>query len=74
MQKDNEITQVPIPTRLFERLQSKISGTSFQTVSDYITYVLEDVLRETEKTPSKEVFSESDEERVKDRLRALGYI
>lgn len=74
VQKDNEFTQVSVPTSLFNRLQSRLEGTTFHSVSDYVTYVLEDVLRETEKSPPKEIFSESDEERVKDRLRALGYI
>ena len=74
MQNENEFTQVPIPTILFKKLGSKIEGTSFHSVSDYVTYVLEDIVRETEKSPPKEPFSASDEERVKDRLRALGYI
>jgi len=74
MQNENEVTQVSIPTTLFRKLGSRIEGTSFHSVSDYVTYVLEDILRETEKATAKESFSESDEERVKDRLRALGYI
>ena len=74
VQKENEFTQVSIPTTLFKKLGSRIEGTSFHSVSDYVTHVLEDVLRETEKSRPKESFSESDEERVKDRLRALGYI
>ena len=74
VQKENEFTQVSIPTTLFKKLGSRIEGTSFHSVSDYVTYVLEDILRETEKSHPKESFSESDEERVKDRLRALGYI
>ena len=74
VKKEKEFTQVSIPTTLFKKLGSRIEGTSFHSVSDYVTYVLEDILRETEKSPPKESFSESDEERVKDRLRALGYI
>jgi len=74
VQDEKEFVQVSVPTSLFKKLQSKLEGTSFQSVSDYVIYVLENVLRETEKPVSKEAFSESDEERVKDRLRALGYI
>ena len=74
MKSESEFTQVSIPTRLFRALGKKIEGTSFHSVSDYVTYLLQDVLLETEKSSQKEAFSEEDEQRVKGRLRALGYI
>ena len=74
MHNEEEKTQVSVPTSLFKRLSAKIEGTRFESVSDYVTYVLESVLHESDVSHSAESFSKDDEARVKDRLRALGYI
>ncbi|RLI40665.1 CopG family transcriptional regulator, partial [Candidatus Bathyarchaeota archaeon] len=50
-----------------------IKGTGFSSVSGYVTYVLREVLSEEEEE-EKEVFSKEDEEKIKARLKALGYI
>jgi len=71
--QNDEFTQISIPTSLFETLSRKIEGTSFHSVSDYVIYLLKDVVREVEKL-QKETLSEDDERKVQDRLRALGYI
>src|SRR5208283_4232841 len=70
---DDEVTQISIPTSLYETLGRKIEGTSFHSVSDYVTHLLKDVVREVEK-PQKETLSDDDERKVQDRLRALGYM
>ena len=62
---------VVIPKRLFKKIEEKIKNTSFSSVSDYVTYLLEKELYEAE---DEEVFSEEDEEKVKERLRSLGYL
>jgi len=66
-------TTVSIPTQLFEKIEERIKGTEFDSVSSYITYVLEEIVTEEEKEAEKP-FTEEEEERVKARLRALGYI
>ncbi|MCD6529221.1 CopG family transcriptional regulator [Candidatus Bathyarchaeota archaeon] len=66
-----EFTEVSIPTSLFKKIEERIRGTEFSSVSDYVTYVLRELLNEEEE---EEVFSEEDEEKIKARLRALGYI
>jgi len=71
--KQKRFTTVSIPTQLFEKVEERIKGTEFDSVSSYITYVLEEILTEEEKEDEKP-FTEEDEERVKARLRALGYI
>ena len=45
-------------------------------MSSYVTYVLREIIAEEERQDDKDdsPFSKEDEERVKDRLRALGYI
>lgn len=66
------VTDVSIPTELFEKIRQRIKGTEFSSVSDYVTYVLSEVLTEDEEETVSSV--EKDEERIKERLRALGYI
>ncbi len=65
-------TTVSIPTTLFKKIERRIEGTGFTSVSSYVTYVLREILAEDEN--GKEPFSKEDEERVKERLRALGYL
>ena len=57
-----------IPMSLFEKIKERLKGTGSYSVSDYVTYVLKEVLSE------EEVFSKEDEEKIKARLKALGYI
>jgi Arc/MetJ-type ribon-helix-helix transcriptional regulator len=67
----NDSVFVKIPKSLLEKIQKKILNTSFSSVSEYVTYLLEKELSGTE---DKEVFSKEDEEKVKERLRRLGYL
>ena len=69
--KKEKFIEVLIPTSLFEKIKERIKGTGFSSVSGYVTYVLREVLSEEEE--GKE-FSKEDEEKIKARLRALGYI
>ena len=69
--KKEKFIEVLIPTSLFEKIRERIKGTGFSSVSGYVTYVLREVLSEEEE--GKE-FSKEDEEKIKARLRALGYI
>ena len=66
-----KFTTISIPTPLAEKIKKRIKGTGFTSLS-YVTYVLREVLSGMEE--EEEVFSKEDEKRVKDRLRALGYI
>ena len=66
------LTNVLIPTPLYEKIKERIKGTGFTSVSNYVTYVLRELLAEKEK--AEEPFTENDKEKIKDRLRALGYI
>jgi Arc/MetJ-type ribon-helix-helix transcriptional regulator len=66
-----KFSKVLIPTSLFKKIEERIRGTGFSSVSNYVTYVLEEVLSEGEE---EETFTKEDEEKIKARLRALGYI
>jgi len=71
-EKEKKFTTVSIPTPLFKKIEERIKGTGFTSVSSYVTYVLREIVAEEEET--EEPFTKEDEERVKARLRALGYI
>ncbi len=71
MAMDKKYTTVSIPTPLFEKIQDKIKGTGFTSVSDYVTFVLREILAHGN---DQEAFNAEDEKKVKDRLRSLGYL
>jgi Arc/MetJ-type ribon-helix-helix transcriptional regulator len=70
--EEKKFTTVSIPSPLFKKIEERIKGTGFTSVSGYVTYVLREVISEEE--DEDQPFSEEDEQRVKDRLRALGYL
>jgi Arc/MetJ-type ribon-helix-helix transcriptional regulator len=71
---ERKYTTVSIPIQLYEKIKQRIEGTGFTSVSDYVTYVLREVLASLEEEEKEEVFSKEEEEKVKERLRALGYL
>ena len=71
-EEEKKFTTVSIPTPLFKKVEERIKGTGFTSVSSYVAYVLREVISEEE--DETEPFSKEDEERVKERLRALGYL
>jgi len=71
-EEKKKFTTVSIPAPLFKKVEERIKGTGFTSVSSYVTYVLREIIAEKEE--EEEPFSEEDKERVKERLRALGYI
>lgn len=72
-ERDSKFTTVSIPTPLFEKIKKRIEGTGFTSVSSYVVYVLREILAE-ESAGQDEAFTREDEERVKERLRSLGYL
>lgn len=72
--KDGKYTTVSIPTVLYKKIKKRIEGTGFTSVSDYVTYVLREVLASLEEEEKQRAFTKEEEEKVKERLRALGYL
>ncbi len=70
---DKEFTPVSIPTSLYKKIEERIKGTEFGSVSSYVAKILRESLSK-EEAPATEVFSKDEEEKVKERLKALGYI
>jgi metal-responsive CopG/Arc/MetJ family transcriptional regulator len=72
MSMEKETMTVSIPASLYKKIEEAIKGTDVPSVSDYISRVLREKLSQG-KQP-EEVFTKEDEEKVKERLKALGYI
>ncbi len=71
---DKNYTTVSIPKPLAKKVKKRMEGTGFNSMSSYVTYVLRQVISSMEEEEQTEDFSEEDEEKVKERLRALGYL
>jgi Arc/MetJ-type ribon-helix-helix transcriptional regulator len=69
---DKEFTNVPIPTSLHKKIEKFIKGTEFLSVSDYAAKALRESFSKGE--GAAEVLGKDEEEKVKERLKALGYI
>ena len=65
-----KFTTVSIPRTLFDKIKVRIKETGFSSVSDYVINVLQELVSEEEKTKA---FSKKDEEKVRARLKSLGY-
>ena len=67
-----ELITIKIPASLFKRIEKALAGTDKNTVEEYIISLLE------EKVPAEpareESLSDEDEEKIKERLKALGYM
>ena len=70
----SKYTTVSIPRPLYKRIQSLIKNKGFKSVSDYVTYVLREVVAMHEAESYEEPFTKEDLEEIKKRLRSLGYI
>lgn len=67
-----EQQSVSLPAELYKAIEVRIAETEFRSVEEYVVFVLEEVLKDEE--DDEIPFSAEDEEEVKKRLRALGYL
>ncbi len=68
---NQEKTIISIPSMLAARINGKIERTDFSSVSEYTTFILRQMLMES---AGKQKISATDEEKIKDKLRKLGYL
>jgi Arc/MetJ-type ribon-helix-helix transcriptional regulator len=62
-----------IQKELLNKIDKRIQETDFKSVDEYVTFVLEEIIKEIEEEPKNEL-SKEDEDNIKERLRALGYL
>lgn len=67
-------TTVSIPTPLYDRIKALIAGTGFNSVSQFVTYVLREVVSDMEREKAQGAVSEEEKREIIERLKSLGYI
>lgn len=73
MKKEQESKSVSLPVELYRRVERRVKATGFSSVEEYIKFVLEEVLKEKGEEGEAD-FSREEEEEVKKKLKALGYL
>ena len=73
MKGEEEKKAVFLTAPLYGRIEERVHATEFNSVEGYVTYVMEEILREVD-SEEEPTFSEAEEGEVKNRLRALGYL
>ena len=69
----NKVT-IKIPEVLYKRIKSLIEGSGFNSPTDFIVYVLRDLVGERELNKDKEELSSEELQAIKRRLKNLGYL
>jgi len=69
-----KFTTVSIPSPLFKKISERIRGTGFPSVSSYVTFVLREIISKEKEAGHVAPFTKEDEERVRGRLKSLGYL
>lgn len=72
MKKEKDDKAVYLPVELYDRVKERAEATDFDSIEEYVTFVLQEVLKEEE--PEEMAMDSEQEKEVKKRLRALGYL
>ena len=71
---EKETKTVSILASLYKQIEEAVRGNAGASVTDFVTKAIREALEKEKKTEPEEVFSPEDEEKIKERLKALGYI
>ena len=72
MAKEGKVT-IKIPRKLYERLRSIIEDSGFNSVTDFIVYVMRDIAS-TGKVEAADGLTRNEIEQIRNRLKNLGYL
>lgn len=67
----NDKKAVFLQTELYEMVENRITDLDFSSVDEYVEFVITEILKDEE---DEEVTFSEEEEEVKKRLKALGYL
>ncbi len=74
MKKDNKAT-IKIPRNLYNNLKILIEDSGFDSVTDFIVYILRDIASTPKLASGAErVWDRREIEQIKEKLRQLGYL
>ena len=71
--KETRVT-IKIPRPLYRKLQTLIQGSSFSSATEFIVYVLRDIISEKGIPADKDELTPEETKAIKQRLRNLGYL
>ncbi|HOV90372.1 MAG TPA: ribbon-helix-helix domain-containing protein [Syntrophorhabdaceae bacterium] len=69
-----ERVTIKIPKALYKNIQEIIKDTGFSSVTDFIVYVLRDVISMKSTANSQPSLSKDDIDAIKKKLKSLGYL
>jgi len=72
MSKEQDKKAVYLSADVYGKIQERAEATGFGSVDEYVSFVMEEVLKD--EGEEEVVFTKEEEEEVKKRLRALGYL
>jgi Arc/MetJ-type ribon-helix-helix transcriptional regulator len=71
MTKERDKVTIKIPRPLYDKLKLILEDSGYNSVTDFIVYVLRDLAASSDRSQKK--ISEKEVEEIKQRLRNLGY-
>ena len=69
---NKEFMDIAIPASLYKQIEEKIKDSDIASVQDFVVKILKENLPKSEE--SAEGLSKEEEDKVKERLKALGYM
>jgi metal-responsive CopG/Arc/MetJ family transcriptional regulator len=70
----NNKATIKIPRPLFEKLSDVIEGSGYNSVTDFVVYVLRDLVATNKLNETSTTIDMKEMDMVKDKLKALGYL
>ncbi len=71
--KESRVT-IKIPRPLYNRIGTVIEGSGFSSPTDFIVFVLRDILGGAAPDPAQETFSAEELNGIRQKLKNLGYL
>jgi Arc/MetJ-type ribon-helix-helix transcriptional regulator len=72
MAKEKDKVTIKIPRPLYDKLKVVIEGSGYNSVTDFIVFVIRDLVAQA--AVSEKQLSEIEVEKIKQRLKNLGYL
>jgi Arc/MetJ-type ribon-helix-helix transcriptional regulator len=72
MAKERDKVTIKIPRPLYEKLKVVLDDSGYNSVTDFVVYVLRDLAASSDRSQQK--ISEKEIEEIKQKLRNLGYL
>ena len=73
MSQMKERVTIKIPRKLYEQLRDMIEDTGFSSVTDFIVYVMRDIVAGG-KLKGRDTLTEEEVKLIRERLKRLGYL